>query len=110
MLTIKGIPIIERIIINFKKQGFKNFLISVNYLGHKIKKHLCNGEKLKVNINYINEHSFLGTAGSLSLIDFKKKICSPSFPFISPNKLRFTQKMFFELKRKTFRFDFQSRM
>ena len=55
LLKIKGTPIIEKIIINFRNQGFKNFVISVNYLGHKIKKYLGKGDRLKVNINYINE-------------------------------------------------------
>jgi dTDP-glucose pyrophosphorylase len=81
LLKIKGIPIIEKIIINFRKQGFKNFLISVNYLGYKIKKYLGKGEKLNVNIDYIEENFFLGTAGSLSLIDFKKT----KFPIIVTN-------------------------
>ena len=55
LLKIKGIPIIEKIIINFAKQGFKDFIISVNYLGHKIKKYLGNGKRYKVKINYIND-------------------------------------------------------
>ena len=81
LLKIKGTPIIEKIILNFRRQGFKNFVISVNYLGHKIKKYLKKGEKLKVNIDYINEKKYLGTAGSLSLINFKKNI----FPIIVTN-------------------------
>ena len=58
LLKIKGVPIIEKIILNFIRQGFKNFIISVNYLGHKIKKYLGNGERFKININYINEKIF----------------------------------------------------
>ena len=81
LLKIKGIPIIENIILNFKKQGFKNFVISVNYLGHKIKKYLGKGKRLNVNIHYIDEKKYLGTAGSLSLIDFKKTV----FPMIVTN-------------------------
>ena len=81
LLKIKGTPIIEKIIINFRNQGFKNFIISVNYLGHKIKKYLGKGDKLKVNIDYINEKKYLGTAGSLSLIDLKKT----TFPIIVAN-------------------------
>lgn len=81
LLKIKGVPIIERIILNFIDQGFKNFTISVNYLGHKIKKYLGNGKRLNVNINYINETKYLGTAGSLSLIDLKKTV----FPIIVTN-------------------------
>ena len=81
LLRIKGIPIIEKIISNFRNQGFKNFIISVNYLGYKIKKYLGNGKNLKVNITYIDEKRYLGTAGSLSLINFKKTI----FPIIIAN-------------------------
>jgi len=81
LLKIKGVPIIKKIITNFSNQGFKNFTISVNYLGHKIRNYLGNGERLKVNINYINESFFLGTAGSLSLIDKKKT----QFPLIVAN-------------------------
>ena len=58
LLKIKGVPIIEKIITNFANQGFKNFTISINYLGHKIRNYLGNGERLKVNINYINELFF----------------------------------------------------
>ena len=61
LLKIKGTPIIEKIILNFKNQGFKNFVISINYLGHKIKNYLGDGKKLKVNINYIDEKKYLGT-------------------------------------------------
>ena len=81
LLRIKGIPIIEKIISNFRNQGFKNFIISVNYLGYKIKKYLGDGKKLKVSITYIDEKKYLGTAGSLSLINFKKAI----FPIIIAN-------------------------
>ena len=81
LLKIKGTPIIEKIILNFRKQGFKNFVISINYLGNKIKKYLGKGDRLKVNIDYIEEKKYLGTAGSLSLINFKKNI----FPIIVTN-------------------------
>ena len=81
LLKIKGVPIIEKIIINFIKQGFKNFTISINYLGHKIKKYLGDGKKYKVKINYINEAKYLGTAGTLSLLNLKKT----EFPIIVAN-------------------------
>ncbi len=71
MLRIKNVPIIEKIITEFKNQGFINFIISINYLASKIKSYLGTGKKLGVNIKYINEKKFLGTAGSLSLSDYK---------------------------------------
>ena len=81
LLKIKGVPIIEKIILKFKKQGFNNFIISVNYLGHKIRNYLGNGKRLNVNISYISEKKYLGTAGSLFLIDLKKT----NFPMIISN-------------------------
>ena len=71
LLKIKNTPMIERIILKFKNQGFKKFFISINYLGHMIKNYLGDGNKLGVNINYINEKKFLGTIGSFSLLNDK---------------------------------------
>lgn len=71
LLKIKNTPMIERIILKFKNQGFKKFYISINYLGHMIKNYLGDGDKLGVNINYINEKKFLGTIGSFSLLNGK---------------------------------------
>jgi NDP-sugar pyrophosphorylase family protein len=53
----------------------------LNYLGYKIKNYLGDGKKLNVNITYINEKKYLGTAGSLSLINYQKT----SFPIIITN-------------------------
>ena len=58
MLKIKDVPIIERVIVNFKEQGFTNFVISINYLEKKIKKYLKNGERLNVKVEYIEEKNF----------------------------------------------------
>ena len=65
LLPVNGKPIIERIILIAKKQGIRNFVISINYLGNKIRSHLQNGKKFDVNIRYIKENKPLGTAGSL---------------------------------------------
>ena len=65
LLPVDGKPIIERIILTAKKQGIKNFVISINYLGNKIKSYLKNGKKFDVNIRYVKEDKPLGTAGSL---------------------------------------------
>ena len=102
MLKIKDVPIIERVIVNFKEQGFTNFVISINYLGSKIKKYLKNGERLNVKIEYIEEKKFLGTAGSLSLLN-KNKI---NFPIILTNSdlisnIDYEELLSFHLKNKS---------
>ena len=74
LLPVNGKPIIEQIILVAKRQGIKNFLISINYLGKKIKSYLKNGEDLNVNIKYIEENKPMGTAGSLYYL---KKLNKP---------------------------------
>jgi len=68
MLEVAGKPIILHIIEKARAEGFFNFLISINYLGDRIKDYFGNGEKYSVNIDYIKEDSPLGTAGALSLM------------------------------------------
>jgi len=67
MLKIGANSMIEMVIDNFKKFGFLNFTISVNYLSEKIISHLGDGKKMGISIEYINEDEPLGTAGSLAL-------------------------------------------
>lgn len=68
MLEVGGKPMLERIIENSKADGFVNFVISINYLGHMIEEYFGDGQKLGVNISYLREKSPLGTAGSLSAL------------------------------------------
>lgn len=72
MLKIKKKPILEHQIIFFKKKGFENFIISVNYLSKKIINYFKDGKKLGVKIDYCKEKFSLGTAGPLSLLKRKK--------------------------------------
>ena len=74
LLIVNKKPIIKHIIEIAKNQGITNFYISINYLGHKIKKYLGNGSKLGVKIKYLEEKKPLGTAGSISLM---KKFNTP---------------------------------
>lgn len=75
MLPISGRPMLEHIINNAVHEGFKYFIISINYLGHIIKNHFGDGENWGVKIDYVHEEIPLGTAGSLSLL--KNKINKP---------------------------------
>ena len=71
MLPVGGKPILERIIEEFREQGYHRYIISINYLGDVIQDYFGNGESLGVEISYINEKEKLGTAGSISLIDLE---------------------------------------
>lgn len=80
MLEVSGKPILEHIIERAKSEGFKNFILSINYLGEMIVNYFGTGEKMGVNIDYVREKKPLGTAGSLSLLNLKTED-----PFIVSN-------------------------
>jgi dTDP-glucose pyrophosphorylase/predicted transcriptional regulator len=80
MLEVGGKPMLQHIIEKAKSDGFKNFVISLNYLGHMVEEHFGDGSNYGVRINYLKEDEPLGTAGCLSLLS---KI--PELPFIVTN-------------------------
>jgi dTDP-glucose pyrophosphorylase len=71
MLKIGDMPIIEIILRKLKSQGFKNVLISVNYLGQVIEDHIKDGAWLGLNVTYLHESQPLGTAGALGQLNGK---------------------------------------
>ena len=81
LLKINDLPILEIIIRNFLRDGFRKFYISTHYKSEQIKKYFGNGKKWGADICYIEERSPLGTAGSLQLIP-KKNL---KFPVIITN-------------------------
>lgn len=68
MLKVGKYPILETILRRFKKQGFENFTIAVNYKKEVIQNYFQDGQMLDVNIEYLHENKRLGTAGALSLL------------------------------------------
>ena len=80
MLIVAGKPMLQHIIENAKNQGFKNFTLAINYLGHIIEDYFGDGDFLNINIDYIRESKPLGTAGALSLITV-----IPKHPFVVTN-------------------------
>ena len=77
MLKVGNKPILQIILEKFKKSGFDDFILCVNYKSKLIKDHFGDGKHFGVNIEYINEKKRMGTAGALSL--FKKKPLEPFF-------------------------------
>ena len=69
MLLITGKPILEHIIIQARNQGFKNFILAINYLGNIIEEYFGDGSFLDVDIKYVKETTPLGTAGALALLN-----------------------------------------
>lgn len=90
--------IIERIMDSFIKSGFDEFIISVKYKKEMIKEYLKN---TKYHISFIEEHDFLGTAGSIGLL----RSYEIDRPFIVTNcdilaNLDFTRVVEFHTKEK----------
>jgi len=68
MVTVAGKPILEHIVERAKREGFKEFVLAIHYLGHIIEEHFGDGSQFGVHIEYLHEDSPLGTAGALSLL------------------------------------------
>jgi len=80
LLKVQGKPILEHIIERAKIEGFRNFVISLQYLGEMIEEYFGSGEKFGVRIEYLKELFPMGTAGALSLLN-----PIPEIPFIVTN-------------------------
>jgi len=68
MLKVGNKPILETIILNFKKYGFINIVLCVSYKAEIIEEYFKDGSDFGVDIEYIHENKRMGTAGALSLI------------------------------------------
>jgi len=68
MLTLNGRPILELIIERVKIEGFRDVVISVNYLAEVITSHFGDGSAHGVSITYLHENHPLGTAGALAAL------------------------------------------
>ena len=80
MIELGGRPILETIIRRFEQQGFRKFVLCVNYRADIIIDHFRNGSSFGVEIGYVHEEKRMGTAGALSLLEQR-----PSRPMIVTN-------------------------
>ncbi len=68
LLKFKNKALIQHIIDKSSSQGFSNFYISIYYLKQKIKKYFKKNYDKKINVNFLEEKTPLGTIGSLRLV------------------------------------------
>jgi len=68
MLRLDGRPLLEHTLVSLRLLGFRDFFISVNYLGHVIEDYFGTGAHWGVRITYIRENRALGTGGALGLL------------------------------------------
>lgn len=80
LLPVAGKPMLEHIIERAKLEGFRDFVLAINWLGHMVEGHFGDGSAFGVRIRYLREQSPLGTAGALSLLD-----PVPDVPFVVTN-------------------------
>lgn len=72
MLKVGTKPILETIIENFFKSGFRRFFISTHYRSDVIKNYFGDGSSWGIDIDYTYEETPLGTAGALSLLPIEE--------------------------------------
>lgn len=73
LLPLGDKPMIEVIIDSFRHSGFRRFAVSVNYKKDYIKSYFREREPLDYDLTFVEEGSFLGTAGSLALMESELK-------------------------------------
>ncbi len=66
-IPVKGKPLLQHILELLRKYEVRGILLSVGYLGDKIKEYFGDGSKFGVSIKYIEEKEELGTGGPLRL-------------------------------------------
>jgi dTDP-glucose pyrophosphorylase len=76
MLKVGGKPLLESIILGFKKHGFIEIILSVGYKSEIIENYFGDGSNFGVNIKYIHEDKRMGTAGALN---FMRELLSEPF-------------------------------
>jgi dTDP-glucose pyrophosphorylase len=69
MLLVAGKPMLQHIVEGLRHEGFRDIVLSINYLGHQIREHFGDGGAWGVNVSYVSEEKPLGTGGALSLLD-----------------------------------------
>lgn len=65
LLPIKGKPILEHAINNFKRHKITDIILSIGYKADRIKEYFKDGSQLGANISYCIEDEPLGTGGAI---------------------------------------------
>lgn len=76
LIPLLGLSLIERVILTAKKSGIKEFQIVIGYNGKRIQRHLGNGGKWGVNIDYIHNDEWIKSNG-ISVLKAKDFIHEP---------------------------------
>jgi len=77
MIPVAGKPLIEWVLLNLKKHGITDVILSIGHLSEKIKEHFGDGLALGMDIKYNVEKELLGTGGAVKDIVKKFNIHEP---------------------------------
>ncbi len=80
LLPVAGRPILDHILDGLRESGIEDVVLSLNYLGDRIREHVGDGERHQLHVAYVAEKQRLGTAGALSLLRPR-----PRKPFVVMN-------------------------
>jgi dTDP-glucose pyrophosphorylase len=72
LIPIGDKPIVEKIMDGFSEHGFADFILTLNYKKEMIKSYFRENRP-SYNVEWVEEESYLGTAGSLRLLKDKVK-------------------------------------
>src|SRR6266508_2050515 len=65
LLPVVNRPIMEHVLRLLKRHGFTDVVVTVQFLASLVRNHFGDGEDLGMNLQYANEETPLGTAGSV---------------------------------------------
>ena len=68
MLPVGSQPVLEHVLAQLLRHGFRRVFISINYLGEQIVRHFGDGMRFGCSIEYLREDQPRGTGGSLSML------------------------------------------
>ena len=69
MLKVSNRPFLEHVILDLRKQGFKDLILLCGYQANRIKDYFRDGDQWKVRIQYSIETHPLGTGGAIKLAE-----------------------------------------
>jgi CDP-L-myo-inositol myo-inositolphosphotransferase len=78
LIQLLGLSLIERIILTAKQAGVEEFVVTIGYLGDKIKAHLGDGRKFGVKITYI-ENKEWEKGNGVSVLKAKGLLANENF-------------------------------
>lgn len=67
MIPVAGKPIVEHVILAIRSAGIRSIVLVTRYRSELVKKHIGNGSKLGVTVDYVDQPDISGTASAISM-------------------------------------------